>query len=75
MVDDPAIQIPLSQECVEAVCWWLQEERLGFGVPLQVPPPSMLLHTDMCLSVQGAHLVDGVCGPWNRAQCTSLCRQ
>ena len=30
MVDDPAVQIPLLQECIEAVCWWLQEDRWAF---------------------------------------------
>ena len=42
MVDDLAVQMPLSQECVEAVRWWLQE-RWVFSAPLQVPPPSLLL--------------------------------
>ena len=51
MVDDPAVQIPLSQVCVEAVHWWLQNDRWRFSVPLEVPPPSLLLHTDVCLSV------------------------
>ena len=37
MVDDLAVQIPLSQECVEAVRWWLQEDRWVSGVPLLVP--------------------------------------
>ena len=45
MVDNPAVQIPLLLECVEAVCSGLQEDRWVFGVPLQVPPPSLLLHT------------------------------
>ena len=27
---------------VGVVRWWLQEDRWGFGVPLRVPPPSLL---------------------------------
>ena len=57
LVDDPAVQIPLSQQCVEAVRWWLQEDRWVFGVPLQVPPPSLLMHTDVSLLGWGAHLL------------------
>ena len=57
-VDDLAIEIPLSEEFMEAVRWWLQEDGWGFGVPVQVPPPSLLLHTDVCLSGWGIHLLD-----------------
>ena len=58
MVDDLAVQIPLLQECMEAVRWWLQEDRWVFSVLLQVPPLSLLLHTDTSLSDWGAHLLD-----------------
>ena len=58
MVDNPAFQIPLSLECVEAVCWWLQEDRWVFGVPLRVCPLSLLLHTDASLMGWGAHLLE-----------------
>ena len=51
MVDDTAVQIPLSQVCAEVVYWWLQNDRWGFDVSLQVPPPSLLLHANVCLSV------------------------
>ena len=51
MVDDPAVQIPLSQE-------WLQDDRWVFGVPLQVPPLPLLLHTNTSLLSWGAHLLD-----------------
>ena len=37
-------------EYFEAVQWWLREDRWVLGVPLQVPPPSLLLHTDASLS-------------------------
>ena len=57
MVDDLAVQIPLSPECAEAVRLWLQEDKWVFVVPLQVPPLSLLLHTDASLG-WGAHLLD-----------------
>ena len=50
MVDDPANQIPLSQECIEAVLWWLQEDRWLSGVPLQVPVPVPVI-VYRCVSV------------------------
>ena len=63
--DHLAVQIPLLPECLEAVRWWLQENRWVFGDPLQVSPPSLLLHNDVCVSGWGAHLLDltasGVC--------------
>ena len=49
MLDAPSLLVPLSPECAEAVCWWLQEERWVAGVPLQVPPPSLFLHIDASL--------------------------
>ena len=58
MVDDTAVQMPLLQECVEAVRWWLQEDRWVFIVLLQVPHPSLLLHNDAFLLSWGAHLLD-----------------
>ena len=37
-----------------------------FGVPLQVPPPSLLLHIDVCVSGWGAHLLGlTVSGVWS----------
>ena len=35
----PASSICLSQACIEAVQWWLQEARWQSGVPLKIPPP------------------------------------
>ena len=71
VVGNPAVQIPLSSVCVEAVCWWLQEDRWVFGVPLQVPPLSLLLHTDMSLSGWEAHLLDLMAsGVWSQKECS-----
>ena len=58
MVDNPTVQIPLLLECIEAVRWWLQEDRWVFGVPPQVPPLSLLLLTDASLSGWRDHLLD-----------------
>ena len=72
MVDDPAVQIPLLQECVEAVRWWLQEDRWVLNVPLQAPPPFLLLHTDASLSGWGAHLLDlTALGVWSQEECAA----
>ena len=61
MVDDPADQIPLSQECIEAAWWWFQENRWLSGVPLQVlpwgsssgPSPGFLFRSLPDVSVSG----------------------
>ena len=45
----PMVDDPLSQEYVEAVRWWLQEDTWQSRVPLQVPTPS-LLYNDASLS-------------------------
>ena len=58
VVDNPALLVPLWLECVDPIRWWLQEDRWIPGVPLQVPLPSLLLHTDASLSGWGAHLLD-----------------
>ena len=58
VTDDPATPIPLSQTCVEAVRWWLQEERRTSGVPLQVQPPSLSLYIDASLAGWEAHILD-----------------
>ena len=57
VTDGPATAVPQSQTCVEAVRWWPQEERWTSGVPLQVPPSSLSLHTDAPLVGWGAHLL------------------
>ena len=44
MSDNLSLLVLLSLECTEAVCCWLQEERLVSGIPLHVSPPSLLLH-------------------------------
>ena len=49
--------VPLMQECVDCVHWWLLGKRWSLGVPLQVPP-SLLLFTDASLTGCGAHLLD-----------------
>ena len=60
---------PMSQECVEAVRWWLQEDRWLFGVPLQFPPPSLLLYTDASLSGRGVYLLDlTASGVWSEEE-------
>ena len=67
MVDDPAVRILLSQESVEAVHWWLKEDKRVFGVPLQVPPSSLLLHTDASLPGWGTHVLDlTASGVWSQ---------
>ena len=58
MVGDQAVQIPQMQGCIEMVRWWLQEDRWLSGVPIQVPPPSLLLYTNALLSGWGLHLLD-----------------
>ena len=68
MLDDPALPVPVSPECAEALRWWVLD------VPLQVPPPSLLLHTDTSLSVWGAHLLDLMAaGVWSAS--TGGCRR
>ena len=37
------------------VHWWLLEERWSASVPLQIPPPSLLLYIDVSLSGWGTH--------------------
>ena len=66
---DPASPIHLSQDCVEAVRWWLQEDRWTLGVPLHVLPPSMSLYTDTYLSGWEAHLLDlTASGVWSEEE-------
>ena len=71
VVDNPAVQIPLSPECMKAGRWWLQEDSWVFAVALQVPPPSLLLHTSSSLSGWGAHLLDMTASAvWSRDECS-----
>ena len=58
MIDILADQIPLLQEYIEAVHWWLREDRWQSGVPLKFPPPSLSLYTDTSVSGWGTHLLD-----------------
>ena len=63
------MQIPVTQEYGEFVHWWLQEERWLSRVPLQVPPPSLLLYTDASLTGWGTHLLNlTVAGVWFRKE-------
>ena len=66
MVDNPAQQVPLLPECIEAVRWWHHEDRWVFGIPIQVPPPSLLLHTNTSMLGLGAHLM--AAGIWSREE-------
>ena len=51
--DDPELPVPLTQECIECICLWFQEERWVSRVPFQVPLPSLLLYTDALLTNWG----------------------
>ena len=58
MVGDPSLPVPLAPECVGSIRWWPQEGRWDAGIPLQVLPPSLLLHTDASLLGWGTNLLD-----------------
>ena len=55
-LDDPSVLVPMSQDYIMLVHWWLQEERWGSGVPLQMPPPS-LLYTNTSMTGWGTYLL------------------
>ena len=54
----PLMPVPMTQECEKCICWWLKGERWSSGIPLQVPPTSLLLYTDASLTGWGAHLLN-----------------
>ena len=56
--DDPSCLIHLSRECVQAIRWWLEEDRWTRSILLHIPPPSLSLYTDTSLSGWGAQLLD-----------------
>ena len=55
---DPSCLIHLSRECVQAIRWWLEEDRWTRGILLHILSPSLSLYTDTSLSGWGAQLLD-----------------
>ena len=56
--DDPAKPVPLSEECKERHHFVASGGKLGKGVPLQMPPSSLLLYTNASMTSWVVHLHD-----------------
>ena len=70
---NPTKSFALLEECRESTGWWLQQERWSLGIPLQVPPPS-LLYTNASMTCWGAHLQDLTpAGVWSQKEEKKLC--
>ena len=66
---DKNVVIPISRDCKDALLWWLEEQNVMSGVPLQPPPPDLTLYSDSSLSGFGATLGDKqFSGKWTPQQ-------
>ena len=67
--NDTSILIPISEECREALKWWLIEENVMTGVPLQPPVAEVTLYSDSSLTGFGSTLNDKqFSGTWSPAE-------
>ena len=51
-------QIPLSADVLVDLIWWVDPSNLLVGIPLESPPPDLLMYTDASQQGWGAHLLD-----------------
>ena len=63
--DPPEMIIPVSEDIITEVNWWLKID-LSMAEPVVRPPPDVRIYTDACTTGWGAHVGETVVkGTWN----------
>lgn len=69
--DNTKVLIPISDSCRESLLWWLNEDNVMTGVPLQPPLAELTLYTDSSLIGFGSTLNDmQFSGTWSPEEAT-----